>query len=954
VLSGATEAMVIDTLPDNSWLTDLGTYQLRDLPRPDRILQLCHPDLNNDFPPLCTPKTAATHNLPAQLTNFIGRGEQLAEVRQTLEANRLVTLTGAGGVGKTRLAIEVAASLADEVDGGVWFVDLAPIADPDLVTIAAARALGLSDQPGRSTTETVLGFIGRRQMLVVLDNCEHLLDTTAVLIKTLLNACAGLRLLVTSREPIGVAGEVTCRVPSLSLTDEAIELFVDRARLARSDFSIADVTAVVAEICRRLDGMPLAIELAAARVRALSVDEIRDSLQDRFRLLTGTTRTAVRRQQTLRASVDWSHALLTESERVLFRRLAVFVGGFDLAAARVVAGGSDVERYQVLDQITLLVDKSLVVAESVSGATRYKLLETVRQYALEKLGESGEGDDVWARHRDHFMVIAGSLDNPADASNEQQIDQVEAEMDNLRAAFAWSLDRGDIETALRFASVLLPFWLVRGRIHEALMGWFDAALSECDGHVAPAIEARALADRALLNTWAVGADSADWAEQALVLAREIGDPALLARTLTACSVMAAYRGEADQQYFDEAIGLARAVGDKWALSQILGWRTNLGFMAGDPIVAREAGEEGREIAVDIGDRFTFHQCRTWLAWAQTVTGDLAAGIQQLRAVETDAEAGRDAIWWAVSLCYRAAAVSYHGDSSDAVAVLDVPMSVISELGDMWMGNANGIRALAVLAAGDVSEAERASAAAWELLSANPLHQQMYVYLRSEAALARDDVPVARCWADEGVLRAQGWHRVLALTTRARVAIAQGEPDQAERDAREALASAVGLGALLGVPDVLELLAILAMGAGRDAEAARLFGAADALRQRIGSVRFKTYDADHAGAVARLRETSGENAFDAAWAEGAALSTEESIAYAQRGRDERQRPATGWDSLTPAERAVVRLVSEGLANKSIAARLFISLRTVESHLTHVYAKLGLTSRVQLAQEAARHE
>jgi hypothetical protein len=267
VLSGATEAMVIDSLPPSAWLTDLGTYQLRDLPRPERVLQLCHSDLGNEFPSLRTPKTVAVQNLPAQLTSFIGRGEQLAEVRQALGANRLVTLTGAGGVGKTRLGLEVAASLADEFDAGVWFVDLAPIADPDLVAIAAARALGLPDQPGRTTTETLLGFIGDRPMLVVLDNCEHLLDETAALIKTLLDACAGLRLLVTSREPIGVAGEVTWRVPSLSLGDEAVELFVDRARLARPDFSAADVTAIE-EICRRLDGVPLAIELAAARVRA--------------------------------------------------------------------------------------------------------------------------------------------------------------------------------------------------------------------------------------------------------------------------------------------------------------------------------------------------------------------------------------------------------------------------------------------------------------------------------------------------------------------------------------------------------------------------------------------------------------------------------------------------------------------------------------------------------------
>jgi predicted ATPase/class 3 adenylate cyclase/DNA-binding NarL/FixJ family response regulator len=954
VLSGATEAMVIDSLSAEAWLKDLGTHQLRDLPRPERVLQLCHPDLSNEFSALNAPNTVAAHNLPVQLTSFIGRDDQLAEVRRILAANRLVTLTGAGGVGKTRLAIEVARSSFNELDGGVCFVDLAPIADPDIVTIATARALGLPDQPGRSTTETLLGFINNRHMLLVLDNCEHLLDATAALIKTLLEACAGLRLLVTSREPIGVAGEVTWRVPSLSLADEAIELFIDRARLARPDFTIADAADAVAEICRRVDGMPLAIELAAARVRALSVNEIRDSLQDRFRLLTGSNRIAVRRQQTLRASVDWSHALLTEPERVLLRRLAVFVGGFDLAAARAVAGDGDVERYQVLDQITLLVDKSLVIVESYCGAARYRILETVRQYALEKLGESGEGDEVRGRHRNHYLAIADLLDNPA--SDEQLIERVETEIDNLRAVFGWSLDRGDTDIALRLASALVPLWLLRGRIHEAMVGWFDAALTESEGHrgdVAPAVEARALADRFFLHAWAVGGDSGDWAEQGLRMAREIGEPALLARALTACGVVAAYRGEPPQQHFDEAMALARASGDRWTLSQILGWQTNMGLLAGDPILARTAGEEGRHIAAAIGDRFTARQCRTWLGWAQVITGDLPGGVALLHEVEIDSEAEHDAMWWAVSICYRGIAVAYQGDTRAARAILDAPMPVVAEFGDLWIGNVSGVRALAALAAGEASDAEEASAAAWEHLRDNTIHQQMYIHLRAESALANADVVAARRWADEAVSVAAGWYRVLALTTRARVSIAQGETEQADRDTHEALASAVGISAVLGVPDILELLAILAIDASRHPEAARMFGAADALRQRIGTVRFKTHDKDHDTAVAALREAFGESEFDAAWAEGAALSTDESIAYAQRGRGERQRPTSGWGSLTPTERAVVGLVSEGLPNKDVATRLLISPRTVETHLSHVYSKLGLRSRVQLVQEAARH-
>ena len=275
------------------------------------------------------------------------------------------------------------------------YVDLAPIADPEMVPTAVARALGLADHPGRSTMDTLARFVAGRHMLVVLDNCEHLLDACAALITDLLAESSSLRLLATSREPIGVAGEVDWQVRSLSLDDEAIELFADRARHARQDFAVRDDdVAVLGEICQRLDGLPLAIELAAARVRSLSLAEILDSLHDRFRLLTGGSRMAVRRQQTLRASVDWSHALLTGPERALFRRLAVFSGGFDLPAAEAVTGGADVERYQVLDQLSLLVDKSLVVADGSGGRTRYRLLETVRQYAAEKLNESGEADAV--------------------------------------------------------------------------------------------------------------------------------------------------------------------------------------------------------------------------------------------------------------------------------------------------------------------------------------------------------------------------------------------------------------------------------------------------------------------------------------------------------------------------------------------------------------------------------
>ncbi|MBO0879168.1 MAG: adenylate/guanylate cyclase domain-containing protein, partial [Mycobacterium sp.] len=358
VLSGTAEALVLDQLPADTWLTDLGTYPLRGVPRPERVLQLRHPDLRNEFPPLYIPNTVVVQHLPVKLTTFIGRRTQINDVRRILADKRLVTLTGAGGVGKTRLAAQVAVQMSGEFSDGAWYVDLAPIIDPDRVPVAVARALGLPDQPGRSTMDTLIRSIGERRILVVLDNCEHLLDATAALTVDLLSACPKLTCFATSREPINVDGEVIWRVPSLSLADEAVELFTDRVRLVRPDFRITDDnSAIIGEICRHLDGIPLAIELAAPWARTLSLEEIVRGLHDCFRLLTGGPRMAVRRQQTLRASVDWSHTLLTDPERAVFRRLSVFMGGFDLDAARIVVSDGDITTRQVLDQITVLVDK---------------------------------------------------------------------------------------------------------------------------------------------------------------------------------------------------------------------------------------------------------------------------------------------------------------------------------------------------------------------------------------------------------------------------------------------------------------------------------------------------------------------------------------------------------------------------------------------------------------------
>ena len=497
LLSQAVRVLAASDLPPGASMRDLGTHRLKDLREPEYLFQVVHPDLPSDFPPLKS-LDVQPNNLPIQLTSFIGREREKAEVRRLLFASRCLTLTGSGGAGKTRLALQVAAETLEEFPGGVWLVELAALSDPTLVPQAEASALRVTEQPGRLMVDTLRDGVRGKSMLVMLDNCEHLVAACAHLTTALLGACPNLRILATSREALGVSGETTWRVPSLSVPDpqhlppldrfkeyDAVRLFIDRVVASDPQFAVTTNNApAVAQVCHRLDGIPLALELAAARVKVLAVEQIATRLDDRFRLLTAGSRTAVLRQQTLRATMDWSFDLLSQEERALLRRRSVFAGGWSLEAAEAICSGNGVAASDTLDLLTQLVNKSLVIAETQGGEARYRLLETVRQYGRDRLLKSKKLETMRDRHLNFFLNLAEKAE-PHLEGGEQAVwlNRLGAEHDNLRGALEWSI-HGAPGKGLRLAVALGKFWLVRGHFTEG-RGWLEEALeSSTRGSVA--------------------------------------------------------------------------------------------------------------------------------------------------------------------------------------------------------------------------------------------------------------------------------------------------------------------------------------------------------------------------------------------------------------------------------------------------------------------------------------
>ena len=548
VLSLAAAVLVRDNLPPGASLRELGVHRLKDLGRPEQLFQLQAEGLRADFPSLRSlDNPALPNNLPAQPSSFIGRVRELSELRSLVDSSRLVTVTGAGGSGKTRLALQVAAQLLDGSGEGVWLVELASVSDEEAVASTIADVLGTVRRRDQSALDALLESLASQRMLIMLDNCEHLIGACAKVAEALLRGCPQMHLLATSREPLGITGERIYRIPGLSLpgpgesgadltaeTSDAVALFVDRAAAQGARLELdGESTPIVTRICRGLDGMPLAIELAASRLRALSLASLHDRLDQRFRLLTGGSRSALPRQQTLLATVEWSYSLLNLAEKNLLGRLSVFIDGFDLEAAEGICGFGDIDGFAVTSLLTSLVDKSLVVAEPERATVRYRLLETIRQFAAERLAECGDSvvAELQEAHCRYFLSFAEQAAMHLDRHEQVLwLHRLDADQGNVRRAMEYAAGAPDVVVGtarvLRFGAALDRYWLARNRRDEAV-GLLMPVLARSEAQADPPLRAAALATAALATRRVDLSGAQQLAEEAMEIATRVGDDGLL-------------------------------------------------------------------------------------------------------------------------------------------------------------------------------------------------------------------------------------------------------------------------------------------------------------------------------------------------------------------------------------------------------------------------------------------
>ena len=651
LVTAATYALLADRLPGGVGLRDLGEQRLRDLGRAERVFQVTGPGLAEEFGVLRSlDDPALRHNLPSQATSFVGRTAELAELRALVSGgSRLVTIAGPAGIGKSRLALQAAADALDGSGDGAWLAELAPVAEPELVPRIAAAALGVREAPGRPVLDTLIDAVADRDLLMILDNAEHMLGAVAELANAVIRSCPRACLLVTSREPLGISGEHVFRVPGLTVPPadlavpdrlaafESVQLFAEHAAMHQRGFIVDDANAAaVAAICVRLDGIPLALELAAARLGSLSVSEISARLDQRFWLLTTGSRTALPRHQTLRALIDWSYDLLSPQERIVFDRLSVFAGGWTLEAAEAVASGGDVAEWQVLDLLAALVGKSLVQADVIHGSTRYRLLETLRAYAAERLAQRGGAGLREARsaHLDHYLALVETAAARLRRADEVRwLDSIEAEFDNIRATLAFSVaDPDSAEPGLRLAAGLRSFVFSRGHSGEVIEA-LGALLRRPDARQPTRSLALALVTNCkLLTHFDRSPDIPSMAEEAITIARSLADDDLAADALAALNWFSFLQGDlsAALARADEAIALARAARNPIRLVVALGHRAVFKAETGDLDASLADYQEVLSLSRASGDNYTLVVTLINLGVDQVVAGEFPAAVAYLK------------------------------------------------------------------------------------------------------------------------------------------------------------------------------------------------------------------------------------------------------------------------------------------------------------------------------------
>lgn len=882
LLSRQTFEAARELLPEAE-LKDLGMHRLKDLTQAEHVFQLSRPG-HGTFPPLSS-LDAFTNNLPVQLTTFVARPE-VDELTDAVPAHRLVTLTGSGGCGKTRLALQTAASLVDSYPDGVWFVELSAVSDPEQVTSEVARALLL--QPGalQSSLETLLGFLKGRTLLLVWDNCEHVVQACAALADVLLRECQGLTLLTTSREALGVPGEVIWQVASLStgpaqsagdtetlMQHGAIRLFVERAVEARQDFRLdAACAASVAAICRRLDGIPLAIELAAARVRILTPAEILTAIQDSFQLLNRGSRTAMARHQTIEASIEWSYSSLSELEQLVFERLSPF-WSFTLEEAQKVCGFSPLQPYEVLDVVASLIDKSLVQVEVDDTHTRYRMLATIRQFAARRLFHRGETATLLLRHTNNFLELLDESREHLEQGDIAWLNRLDDESDNLRSAVLWSLS-SDVAAVVRCALPLAILSGPTGRAEETL-SWLDDALAAVEVGDAE-LRATALYAKAVIAAYRLDVLAVlPVAQDAYALFLQLGHEQGVGRSSILAGFAQTFLGDAETglALIEQGIETARRLEDRFSL--------RLGLLARGYCLMHQDVELGRACFAEclemhtserIADLALVMAFQSWCDLRQGRWRD--ARTRAARTAELAREQHqRQAL--AISLVNEGEALVGLGLLDEAGPLAAEAERICLETQDLAVyGITLSLRCLLLHAQGDAAAAKEAGQLSVSLLEGTAPQFNCFLQLR----LARIELAAGEYEAFAGrVLRAAGvaaryslaWPLATAVFLQASALLRQNRPGEATAGALDALTRFTQVADDSGLVETVELLADIALALHRDRDAARLLAAAHARRERTGFAILPVDQPDHDRRCSVLNDRLGDR-FAQEWHAGAGL------------------------------------------------------------------------------------